>query len=283
MTSDDFKTHVDHLDTGLPDRPDLAGYRRAGRAARRRRRAGWGLGAGALAAAVLTPVLVSAGGPSAPDAEVRVAADPAPPATSATPTPAPGGRTIGPGPVARDFGDGMRAATAEVFPEARFDGESFFDHYTPIENGVRDPGLESPPDWANIFNWGQHYRVEGLQYFDVRSVWDDAGRPMLWCAEQSFAIEKSCRVVEEDGYTIVVHDGVRLDGEPAGDWSRQVEVVSPLNTATNGSLVSEVLAQVEGMTWAEAATVLPDTDRMVELARDERLRLPEPARIPPVF
>ena len=52
MTHDQFKQVVDTLDTGLPQRPDVAGIRAKGRAVRRRRR-GIAVVSGLAAAAVV--------------------------------------------------------------------------------------------------------------------------------------------------------------------------------------------------------------------------------------
>lgn len=72
-----FQHDLDQLDTGLPESPDLAGIRSAGRTQRRRRRALQGLAAAAVLA-VLVPTAVPALRPSLPlsASGARFAGDP---------------------------------------------------------------------------------------------------------------------------------------------------------------------------------------------------------------
>ncbi|PUA79870.1 hypothetical protein [Nocardioides currus] len=265
MTNELFKAEVDRIDSGLPDHPDLTSYMRSGRAIRRRRRGAVALGAGALAAAVVTPAVLWGGGPA-----TQPAKDPAPssvaPAASA------------PAPVDASFGDGVTAAVAEGFPDAAFLDKTVGDHYEKSGIGV-EPALGTPPDWANVFFWRQGYAVDGLQFFDTRASWDGAAAPAAGCSSTAFEVEQQCTTTDVNGYTVVVHDGVHVQGEPEGDWARLVQVVAPISERGN-TQVTEVMAQVEGMSWAEAESALPDIDRMRTLALDERLRLPEPATIP---
>ncbi len=272
MSSNRFVDELDRLDSGLPDHPDISGYKQRGRVLRRRRWGGIALGAGALVAAVVAPAVLWGGGTATTGSTGAVASDP-------TSEPAP---LVPLAPVDASYGDGVRAAVAEALPRATFVEQGFGDHYVDAQGGRR-PVASTPPDWANVFTWTQKYAVDDLQYFDVTSYWDSVPtESMQWCSSASYEIEKDCSVTESNGYTIVVHEGARLRGEPDGEWTRSVQVISPLS-ARGRSQYSEVTAQVEGMAWSEAASVLPSIEQLTGLAVDERLRLPEPAEVPSSF
>ena len=278
MTTERFRDELDRIDSGLPDHPDTAAYMREGRAARRRRHGIIGLGAGALVAAAVTPVFVWGGG-AATGPTGEVASDPASSASS-EPTPTPTSEPSPLAPVDRSFGDGMTAAVTEVFPGAELRDKTVGDHYASATEGNFDfvePKLSSPPDWANVFTWTQNYTMEGLQSLSVRAEWNKTSG--FLCHNETFLVTKDCSTTESNGYTVVVHDGVHVEGEPAGDWMRVVIVSGP-PSADGGTQHAEVWAQVGGMTWAEASEALPSAADMAALAQDERLRLPEPTEIP---
>ena len=279
MTTERFRDELDRLDSGLPDHPDTAAYMREGRAARRRRHGIIGLGAGALVAAAVTPVFVWGGGTATSGPTGDVASDPTSSASS-EPTPIPTSQPSPMGPVDRSFGDGVTAAVTEAFPRAEFLEKFVGDHYANASRGdfhFVEPKLSSPPDWANVFTWTQNYTMEGLQHLSVRAEWNKtSGFP---CHKETFTVTKDCSTTESNGYTVVVHDGVHNEGEPAGDWTRVVMVSGP-PSADGGIQHAEVWAQVEGMTWAEASASLPSAADLTALAQDERLRLPEPTEIP---
>ena len=272
MMSERFAHELDRLDSGLPDNPDISGYKQRGRALRRRRRGAIALGTGALVAAVVAPAVVWGGGMGTTGSTGDVASD-------ATSEPAPPAPLT---PVDASYGDGVRAAVAEALPQATFVDQGFGDHYVDAQGGRR-PVASAPPDWANVFTWKQGYAVDDLQYFDTISYWASVPTAsMQWCSSASYEIERDCSVTESDGYTIVVHEGTRLHGEPDGEWSRSVQVISP-RSARGRHQYSEVTAQVAGMAWSEAASVLPSIEQLTGLAADERLRLPEPAEVPDSF
>ncbi|HXH80040.1 hypothetical protein [Nocardioides sp.] len=286
MTTERFKDHLDRLDTGLPDHPDTAEYMREGRAARRRRHSIIGLGAGALVAAVITPVLVWGGSTSTVNPTGEVASDPSSSASSEptpTPTPTPTPEPAPVGPVDRSFGDGMTAAVTEVVPRAELLDETVGDHFEDAKDGnfhFRNPTLSSPPDWANVFIWAQEYAADGLQYLYVRAEWDTiAAEQMSGCDDGMYEVMKDCSVVESDGYTVVVHDGARFPGEPVGNWGRSVTVTGP-PSADGSSQYVKASAQVKDMSWEEASAALPSVADLTALAQDERLRLPEPTEMP---
>ncbi len=276
MTSERFKAELDRVDSGLSDHPDTATYVREGRAARRRRHRVIGLGAGALVAAALTPVFVWGSGTPTSSPTGEVASDPASSASS-EPTRTPTSESF---PVDQSFGDGMTAAVTEVFPGAEFRKSMIGDHYESAIEGsfqFQEPTLSSPPDWANVFVWNQDYTIEGLQVLDVRTSWDTVPAEVSGCDRGLVA--RDCSMTESNGYTVVVHDGVRVEGEAVGDWSRVVMVVGP-PSADGGTQHAEVWAQVGGMTWTEASVALPSAADLAALAQDERLRLPKPTQIP---
>lgn len=275
MTSERFSDELDRLDSGLPEHPDTAAYKREGRAVRRRRQGIVALGAGALVAAAVAPAVLWGGGTATSGPPGDVASDPSAVASS-DPAPAP---LV---PVDASYGDGVRAAVAEAFPDASFVEQSFGDHYEDVQGGRR-PVASTPTDWANVFTWSQDYAIDGLQYFDTTAYWASVPTAdMQWCSSASFEIEKDCTATQSGGYTIVVHDGVRLRGEPDGDWTRSIQVVSP-RSERGRSQYTEVWAQVEAMSWAEADAALPTAAELTALAVDERLRLPEPAEVPSSF
>lgn len=268
MTSERFKDEIDHLDSGLSDHPDTSTYKREGRAVRRRRQGIVALGAGALVAAVVTPAVMWGGGTAKTGPSGQVAEDPTSVESNQPATPVP---------VDASFGQGVRAAVAERFPGANFVGQELGDHYEDDGVGLR-PVVSSPPNWANVFTWRQDYELDGLQFFDTRSSWESDAGNLAWCSAGSFEVEKDCTVTVADGYTVVAHDGVRLQGEPEGDWTRAVQVVAPVSEGGRTQF-SEVWAQVEGMTWAQADAALPTVEELKALATDERLRLPEPTEM----
>ena len=272
MTSELFKEEVDRLDSGLPDHPDTSAYKREGRAVRRRRQSLVALGAGALVAAAVVPAVLWGGGTATTGPTGDVAADPSAVVSSQqTPTSAV--------PVDASFGTKMRAAVERALPEARFADEFYADHYegTPPE---RFGAVESPPNWSNVFMWTQHFEVGGLQSLDVSAEWRSGAAAAMLCDAGRFAVEKSCDTRDMGGgYVTVLHDGIRLKGEPDGDWKKMVEFVSP--PSPSGAVhVTRVLARVQAVTWDEADLALPPIGQLGYIAALEELRLPEPALIP---
>jgi hypothetical protein len=272
MNTELFKDDLDRLDSGISDHPDTATYMRQGRVVRRRRQGLVAVGAGALVAAAITPAFVLGGGTA-----TRSPADDV--ATQATGT-TPGRAVTNLVPVDPSFGEGMQAAVGASLPQARFLGETIGDHLADAPDGpVVAAG--TPPDWGNVFSWTQQYSLEGLQFFDVSSEWLPEDGASRVCGDDAYAIQKSCDVVNSGaGYVTVLHDGVRLSGEAEGEWARIVEFISPPAPGSRGARVTQVSAQVEGMTWAEAQLALPPLGQLGSLAASAELRLPEPAVIP---
>ena len=81
------------------------------------------------------------------------------------------------------------------------------------------------------------------------------------------------------GYLLVLHDGVRIQGQDDGVWSRYAQLVSPQSDAGHVQQV-DVWATESDMTWAEAQQALPSLEELGTIAQDERMRLPEPVSLP---
>ena len=277
MTHDQFKQEVDGIDTGLPQGPDLTSIRAQGRTVRRRRRA-MATVSGLAAAAVLAVPLATVGLDGSDDATVQVA-DGASTTATPTPTPTTPAPTVDPSAYA-DQSQRMTASVADVFPQARRTSDEAYDSMVRLDNGTIDIALGDPVDWGSVFRWNQEFALDDLQFFTVSASWDSAMSGMQLCSVGMFARESDCTVDQLDGgYSLVRHDGVQLRGEPDGDWTRFVQLVSPPSERGLVQLV-EVWAQEEDMTWAEAASALPPLDDLAAIATDERMRLPEPLALP---
>ncbi|RYC07327.1 hypothetical protein [Nocardioides zhouii] len=276
MTHDQFKQVVDTLDTGLPQRPDVAGIRAQGRAVRRRRR-GIAIASGLAAAAVVAvPLAVTAGGSG--DGTPQVADD-----TSVSPSPTPSPdpsptRTVDPS-AYDDQSDRMTAAVKDVFPQARRTSDEFYDSMV-MDGDVVDITLGDPVNWDTVFRWNQVFDVGDLALFSVSTSWNEPTPGIAWCSRGTFELESDCTMTQLDGgRLLVLHDGVRIQGQEDGVWSRYAQVVSP---QSDGGLMQQVdvWATESGMTWAAAQRELPSLEDLGSIAQDERMRLPEPSSLP---
>jgi hypothetical protein len=276
MTHEQFKQVVDTLDTGLPQRPDVAGIRAQGRAVRRRRR-GIVLASGLAAAAVVAvPLAVTAGGSG--DRTPQVADD-----TSMSPSPTPSPdpsptRTADPS-AYDDQSERMTASVKDVFPGAGRTSDDFYDSMV-MDGDVVDIALGDPVNWDAVFRWSQVFDVGDLALFSVSTSWDEPAPGLAYCSRGSFELESNCTVNElGGGYLLVLHDGVRIQGQDDGVWSRYAQLVSP---QSDGGLVQQVdvWATESDMTWAEARQALPSLEDLGAIAQDERMRLPEPVALP---
>ena len=275
MTHDQFKQAVDTLDTGPGQRPDLADIRARGRSVRRRRRAVAAAGGLAAAAVVAVPILVSAVGGPADEARVAESssASPSPtPTASATPTDVRAAYA--------DQSDRMTAAVKDVFPQARRTSDDFYDSLVAVDGGMVDTALGDPVTWDHVFRWNQVFDVGDLALFSVSTSWNEPTPGLDWCSSGSFELESGCTTTRLDGgHLLVLHDGVRVQGQDDGVWSRYAQLVSPPSDAGLVQQV-DVWATESDMTWAEAQQALPSLEDLGTIAQDERMRLPEPVALP---
>jgi len=279
MTHEQFKQAIDSVDTGLPQSPDLAGIRAQGRAVRRRRR-GIAVASGLAAAAVVAvPLGVTAGGPGGRTAQVADDTSVSPsPTPSATPTTT---RTVDPS-AFDDQADRMTASVRDVFPQARRTSNEYYDSYTVVDVDMVDITLGNPVAWDHVFRWNQEFALGDLGLFWVGTSWNEPSPGVDWCSQGAFEIQSGCTVTEVDGgRVLVLHDGVRSQGQADGVWSRYVQLVSPPSDAGLVQQV-EVWATESDMTWAEAEQALPSLEDLGTIVQDERMALPEPVALPEV-
>ena len=274
MTHDQFKQAVDTLDTGLPQRPDLGAIRAEGRAVRRRRR-GIAVASGLAAAAVVAvPLALTVGGSDGGTSQV---ADD----TSVSPSPTPSAtRTVDPS-AFDDQADRMTASVTDVFPQARRTSNDYYDSYV-ARDGMVDTALGDPVAWDHVFRWNQEFALGDLALFWVGTSWNEPSPGIDWCSSGSFELESGCTTTQLDGgRLLVLHDGVRSQGQGDGVWSRYVQLVSPPSDAGLVQQV-EVWATESDMTWAEAQEALPSLEDLGTIVQDERMALPEPVALPEV-
>ena len=277
-TTEQFRSEMDRLDTGLPETPQIDQIRSQGTRLRRRRRARVSVLAGAGAAALALPLLSLVGGSGTPTAQdVPAAQQPAPAAPAA-----PLASAAGPA-----FGPGMRAAVADAFPAAEHTGGAKGDRWVWEDHEVLDWEVGSPPRWSTLFAWARHYDLASGRPLDVIATREPPA-PVLdpasygYCRDDLFVTEAECRTWEVSGRTVVLHDGTQARGQSADSWNRSVEVWGAGGTAEMVAK-TEVVTLGTGDTWAEARADLPTVQQMVDLALDERLILPEPERYPRQF
>lgn len=271
MTNADlaFRREIDGLETGLSERPDVDRIVAGGRRLRRRRHTAAGVAA-AMVVAVAVSTLLTLGGSGSPPAVDDSAPDPAAPTSPLVPAP-----TV----ADDDFGTGMQAAVTAALPEARFTGEDLADHwrYRPSLDAFV-PLASDPVDWDSLFQWSQTYTLPDLLPLALHTQWEPrSDLRTASCVPGAFLVEKDCSTATSDGRTVVVHDGVRLDGQEPDSWSRGISVYTGGANATSWV---QVWARTTAPSWAEARDELPSTDELTALALDPRLLLPEPARLP---
>jgi hypothetical protein len=270
---------VDSLDTGLPERPDLAPVRSAGARQRRRNLLGRTTGVCAAAAALAVPavLLAGAGGTSgsvAPD----VAAD--------------RGRAVAPAssPVSPDelagpeFGVDMRAAVEQAVPGATFESEELGDGWQFREEpvGAYWWTVGDPVHWETFIGWRQSFRLAGgglLQVSATRTSSNpyvgDAGPAR--CDAAVFPSRVSCHTTDLGAQTVMVNDGIQYADK--GRWARQVDVFYFDQTRGMDAHV-ELYAFTDAPTWAGARTELPSADELTALGLQPALKLPAPDHYP---
>jgi hypothetical protein len=269
---------VDSLDTGLPDRPDLAPVRAAGTRQRRRRRLGWTAGACAAAGALVVPALLLAGpGGTAPTVAPDVAADPGHAIAPASPPVSPG-ELAGP-----EFGTGMRAAVEQALPGATFrseqlaDGWRFSDHYDAYDWTVGDP-----VGWDTLFVWDQSFRLPGGAHLDVaagRTSPDGvmgSGGPTE-CNQAHYPSRLGCEARDVGAQRVVVNDGIQYEDNDR--WYRDVDVSYFDETRGMDAHVT-LSAFADAPTWAQARELLPSAAELTALGLRPELVLPAPAHYP---
>jgi hypothetical protein len=268
---------VDSLDSGLPDRPDLAPVRSAGTRQRRRRRVGWTAGLCAAAGALVVPAALLAGPGSSPTVAPDVAADPAP-AVAPAPPPVSPDELAGP-----EFGVAMRAAVEQAVPTATFrseslgDGWEFSDHYD-----AYDWTVHNPVQWDTLFMWDQFFRLPGGAHLDVvarRNSPDGVmgmGGPTE-CNQAHYPSRLGCEAMDVADARVVVSDGIQY--EDNGRWYRDVEVSYFDETRGMDAQVT-LSAFADAPTWAQARELLPSAAELTALGVQPALVLPAPAQYP---
>jgi hypothetical protein len=269
---------VDSLDTGLPDRPDLAPVRAAGTRQRRRRRLGWTAGACAAAGALVVPALLLAGpGGTAPTVAPDVAADPGH-SVAPAPPPVPAGELAGP-----EFGTGLRTAVEQAFPGATFrseqlaDGWRFSDHYD-----AWDWTVGNPVGWDTLFAWSQLFGLPDGVHLTVgtsRTSPDGTmGAPgAIQCNQPSYPSRRSCQVTDGGAQQVMVNDGIQYD-DPTR-WYRDVDVSYVDETRGMPAHVT-VSAWTDAPTWEQARNALPSIGDLTALGLQGALVLPAPDHYP---
>jgi len=267
---------VDSLDTGLPARPDLTPVRAAGDRQRRRRRAGWAVGACAAVGALVGPALLLAGpGGSTPTVAPGVAADPEP---SASPPPVPASGLAGP-----EFGTDMRAAIEQALPGVTFqseqlgDGWQFRQHFDAYFWTVGDP-----VHWETLIGWRQAFGLPGGGHLEVTATRTSSnaylgGAGPTECAQAVFPSRRSCDATDIGAQRVMVNDGVQYDDK--GRWAREVDVFYFDQTRGMDAHV-ELTAYTDADTWAQARAELPSADDLTALGLQAPLVLPAPDHYP---
>jgi hypothetical protein len=269
---------VDSLDTGLPERPDLASVRSAGTLQRRRRRLGWTAGACAAAGALVVPALLLAGpGGTSPTVAPDVAADPgqavAPPQPSVPP-----GELAGP-----EFGTGMRAAVEQAVPGVTFqseelgDGWRFSNHYDAYVWSVSHPVA-----WSTLFAWSQDFRLPDGGHLNVvasrtSGVSDLGDGGPTECNQAHYPSRRGCEATDVGAQRVLVSDGIQYDDHTR--WYRDVDV--SYFDETRGMAAHVALSvYVNAPTWAQARDALPSAEDLTALGLQASLVLPAPDHYP---
>ena len=270
---------VDSLDTGLPERPDLAPVRSAGARQRRRSRLGWTAGVCAAASALVVPaVLLSGPGGSPTTGATDVAADPG---HSVAPAPPPVSPDELAGP---EFGVGMRAAIEQAIPGATFQSEALGDGWKFREKpiGAYWWTVGDPVHWDTFIGWRQSFGLSGGGLLQV-SAERTSSNPYLGgagtaqCNAASFPSRVSCHTTDIGAQTVMVNDGIQYDDK--GRWARQVDVFY-FDQARGMDAHVELYAFTDAPTWAEARAGLPSADDLTALGLQPALKLPEPDHYP---
>jgi|1185.fasta_scaffold35724_2 hypothetical protein len=266
---------LDRLDTGLPERPDVAAVVAAGRRRRRHRRLAVTAGLAVAAVALATPFAV-AGLRTGATSEARVASDQPPAYVAPTAPPA--------GPAGAAFGTGVRAAVLNSVPDAVFVRETLADSFARANvdgTSVYDWAVHSPPTWSSLFSWQQDYTLPSGAALEVTSSWTP---PVVTEMSPDFgrcddgATVGSCDSSDVPGGRLLVEDGLQR-GAP-DKWYREVTLVDP--SATRGMMPEvQVSASVHALSWEEAQTLLPAVADLTELAQNPALVLPAPETYPP--
>jgi hypothetical protein len=267
MNASVIKDGIDRVDTGLPDQPDLGPVLARGRALRRRRRTGFGLGVAALVAAVAVPAGLLANGDDGPD----LAPDPAT-SSSSEPT-----TEFGPA-----FGDAMTATVTALLPGASRIENSQYDHFEPSGSCCTRTAVNDPVDWSHVFSWNQAYDLPNGAQLYVNSLQYPAQlQGQARCRPDETQPDMTCDVVPTgDGRTLSWTQGTQSD-DPPFSWSTSASVTSDA-AGPHGmrSTVSVSVVMVTDDSWAEAQATLPDLDVLTQLASDASLVIPEPTTIP---
>jgi hypothetical protein len=265
---------VDSLDTGLPDRPDLAPLRSAGSRQRRRRHVGWAVGACAAAAALVVPAALLTGGGSPPTVAPDVAG-PAPKAAAVVPA----GKLAGP-----EFGVGMRNAVEQAIPGVTFRSERLGDGWKFREEpiGAYWWTVGDPVHWETLIGWSQSFGLsEGglLQVSATRTSSNGyiGGAGPTQCNEAHFPSRVSCEATDVGDQTVVVNDGIQYDDK--GRWARQVDV-SYFDQTRGMAAHVELSAFADAPTWAQARELLPSAAELTALGLQPTLVLPAPDHYP---
>lgn len=277
---------VDSLETGLPERPDLASVRAAARRQRRRRHLGWTAGACAAAGALVVPALLLAGpGGPADTADHDVASDPssvAPtPTPTATPTSAP--VAVAPGELAGpEFGTGMRAAVEQALPGATFRSEELADGwYFSDQVDAWMTSVSNPVSWETLFSWSQTFglpdggRLNVAASRTTSSYLGDVGATE--CNQAHYPARRSCEATDVGGQRVLVNDGIRYDIPTR--WFRDVDVIYFDETRGMAAKVT-VSAYTNAPTWEQARNQLPSAGDLTALGLQEALVLPAPGHYP---
>jgi hypothetical protein len=270
---------VDSLDTGLPERPELAPVRSAGARQRRRNRLGWTAGVCAAAAALAVPAVFLAGTGGTPDSVAPdVAADPGQ-AVAPAPPPVSPDELAGP-----EFGVGMQAAVEQAVHGATFESEELGDGWEFREEplGAYWWTVGDPVHWETFIGWRQSFRLSSgglLQVSATRTSSNpylgDAGPTQ--CKAAVFSSRASCHTTDIGAQTVMVNDGIQYGDK--GRWARQVDVFYFDQTRGMDAHV-ELYAFTDAPTWAEARAELPSADELTALGLEPALKLPAPDHYP---
>ena len=268
---------VDSLDSGLPDRPDLAPVRSAGARQRRRRRFGWTAGACAAAGALVVPavLLVGSGGtaPTNPD----VATDPGHAVVPAPPPVLPGD-LAGP-----EFGIGMRTAVEQALPGVTFQSEELGDGWRfSHQDNAYDWTIHDPVQWETLFLWSQTFGLPDGGHLNVvarrttgATYVGDPGPTQ--CNQIYFPSRRSCEATDVGEQRVVVNDGIRYDDNAR--WYRDIEIFYSEQTRGMEAHVS-LSAYTDAPTWEQAREALPSVADLTALGMQAPLVLPAPDHYP---
>ena len=92
-----------------------------------------------------------------------------------------------------------------------------------MDGDVVDITLGDPVNWDTVFRWNQVFTVGDLALFSVSTSWEESV-PTMKCSSGSFELEASCTTTQlGGGHLLVLHDGVRIQGQDDGVWSRYAQ------------------------------------------------------------